>query len=509
MILSSSHIAACSTTTSRGSMFSSRMFLVLNDPPMMDKDSNEVTTRILNFTLEIIYLLSGEDYTIVKKTSGDCVAPSSHESGGWSQSPIIEPAPHSRIHERNNKQKILELLHKMAELLTGEVPIRCQDVAVYFSMEEWEYVEEHKDLYEEFMMEDPQPLTSPENPSKNSEGNFMLPLNYKVEDEDIMKCSSGENLITLNVHQGLYSKDRSYNPANHEDTSPGQSQIVNTSQEGGKRFRCGECGKQVTKRRIHTVEKLFPCSECGKCFTSKSTLARHQRSHTGEKPYSCSECGKSFTIKSTLVTHERIHTGEKPYSCSICGKCFTYKSHLVTHERSHTGEKPYPCKECGKYFVDKSTLVRHEKSHKGEKPYSCSLCGKCFTSRSILGRHHRTHTGEKPYSCSECGKCFINKSGLVTHERIHTGEKPYSCSECGKCFISKSHLVTHQRIHTGEKPYSCSECQKCFTKKSHLVTHERIHIGEKQYSCSVCGKCFITKAKLRDHQRSHTGEKLL
>ncbi|XP_075703244.1 gastrula zinc finger protein XlCGF66.1-like [Rhinoderma darwinii] len=145
-------------------MFSSRTFLLLNDPPTMDKDSNEVTTRILNFTLEIIYLLSGKEYTIVKKTWGDCVAPSSHESGGWSRSrtPITEP-PHSRIHEKNIKQKILELLHKMTELLTGEVPIRCQDVAVYFSMEEWEYVEGHKDLYEEVMMEDYRPLTSQDN----------------------------------------------------------------------------------------------------------------------------------------------------------------------------------------------------------------------------------------------------------------------------------------------------------------------------------------------------------
>ncbi|XP_075711310.1 gastrula zinc finger protein XlCGF66.1-like [Rhinoderma darwinii] len=141
-------------------MFSSRTFLLLNDPPTMDKDSNEMTTRILNFTLQIIYLLSGEDYTIVKKTSGDCVAPSSHESGGWSRSPITEPPPHSRIHEKNNKQKILELLHKMTDLLTGEVPVRCQDVAVYFSMEEWEYVEEHKDLYKEVMMEDNRPRTS-------------------------------------------------------------------------------------------------------------------------------------------------------------------------------------------------------------------------------------------------------------------------------------------------------------------------------------------------------------
>ncbi|XP_075700742.1 uncharacterized protein LOC142665081 [Rhinoderma darwinii] len=116
----------------------------------MDKDWNEMSRRILDFTLEIIYLLSREEYTIVKKTSGDCTTPIIHESGGWSsgQSPITEPPPHSRIHEK----KILELIYKMTELLTGEVPIRCQDVTVYFSMEEWEYLEGHKDLYEEVMM---------------------------------------------------------------------------------------------------------------------------------------------------------------------------------------------------------------------------------------------------------------------------------------------------------------------------------------------------------------------
>ncbi|XP_075699337.1 gastrula zinc finger protein XlCGF66.1-like isoform X2 [Rhinoderma darwinii] len=124
----------------------------------MDKDRNEMSRRILDFTLEIIYLLSGEEYTIVKKASGDCTTPIIHESGGWSssQSPITEPPPHSRIPEK----KILELIYKMTELLTGEVPIRCQDVTVYFSMEEWEYLEGHKDLYEEVMMENYRPRTS-------------------------------------------------------------------------------------------------------------------------------------------------------------------------------------------------------------------------------------------------------------------------------------------------------------------------------------------------------------
>ncbi|KAG9463717.1 hypothetical protein GDO78_021245 [Eleutherodactylus coqui] len=118
---------------------------------------------ILNLTLEILFQLTGEDYTVVKKTSSDdCQAP---VCDGWERpmSPIPRPPPHPLIHEDINVQKILELANKMIKLMTGEVPIRCQDVAVYFSMEEWEYLEGHKDLYKEAMMETRQPLPSPGN----------------------------------------------------------------------------------------------------------------------------------------------------------------------------------------------------------------------------------------------------------------------------------------------------------------------------------------------------------
>ncbi|XP_066434782.1 oocyte zinc finger protein XlCOF8.4-like [Eleutherodactylus coqui] len=430
----------------------------------MAENRKEITRRILDFTLEILYLLTGEDYTIVKKTSGDGVTPIIHlqESGGWSRShfPITEPP--SPIHE----QKILELTNKMMELLAGEVPIRCQDVAVYFSMEEWEYIGGQKDLYEEVMMENCWPLTSQdgasrrnppercprplysqdcpeedpdvpedhqeedltiikveveeermmddhpwmrhmneelpvdvttENPSKNAEGNFMLSVSYKVEDEDLPQHSSQENLLTLNVHPGLHITDLSYNPPNHEEPPPDRLQIV--CLDGKKSFQYNEQ------------------------FIKSSGLYTHRRSHTVEKTYSCSECEKSFIKKSHLDRHKKTHTGEKPYACAECGKCFLDKSSLVIHERSHTGEKPFSCSECGKCFSKKSNLVKHLRIHTGEKPYSCSLCGKRFTNKSDLVKHGRTHTGEKPYSCSFCSKCFTDKSGHVKHERSHTGVK--------------------------------------------------------------------------------------
>ncbi|XP_075071605.1 gastrula zinc finger protein XlCGF66.1-like [Mixophyes fleayi] len=141
-----------------------RVALFLYKTLRMDMSRSHMTDRILNLTLEIIYLLTGEDNTVEKKTSSECETPGCHPqvSGGLSktQNPIAVPPSHSLIHYRDNDQKILELTNKIIQLVTEEVPIRYQDVTVYFSMEEWELLERHKGLCEDMMMENHRPLTS-------------------------------------------------------------------------------------------------------------------------------------------------------------------------------------------------------------------------------------------------------------------------------------------------------------------------------------------------------------
>ncbi|XP_077109990.1 uncharacterized protein LOC143766305 isoform X2 [Ranitomeya variabilis] len=526
------------------------------DPPRMDLDRDKMAERILHLTVKILFRLTGEDYTVVKKTSSERCQDTVSEGWGRPLSPITGPPPHPLIQEDSNDQKILELAYKIIELLTGEVPIRCQDVAVYFSTEEWEYLEEHKDLYK-VMMEVPQPLSSPDLSSKRTTPERCprppLPQDCKQEDPNVPQDHQGEDLTHINTTETYVRGDewceeeiptdnppddcaRSFEAhwmsldykeddygipqdtyeehvlipnialqSNYLSSDSLEQVLTSDSSQNVKKNKCNRRG--AVNQRGHTWKKPFSCSECGKCFNRKSNLNKHKKSHTGEKPFFCEECGKCFSEKSGLFRHQRTHTGAKPFSCSECGKYFSWKPNLIKHMKTHTGEKPFPCEECGKCFGEKSALFQHHRIHTGAKPFSCSECGKCFTRKAHLIKHLKTHTEKKLFSCEECGKCFSENASLLRHQRVHIGEESFSCSECGKCFNKKSYLLKHESRHTGEKPYSCSVCGKCFKQTTDLVKHEKIHTVEKLFSCSECGKCCNTESNLSRHLEIHTETK--
>ncbi|XP_069835642.1 oocyte zinc finger protein XlCOF7.1-like isoform X2 [Dendropsophus ebraccatus] len=189
-------------------------------------EETHMADQILRLTLEILHLLTGEEY-IIMKTSSDCKM-SGSVVARWkeAQGPIIELHPLSLMPEKTNEQKILELTHKMMELLTGEVPIRCQDVAVYFSMEEWEYVEGHKDLYRDAMMEDQPPLTVSVLPGG---GAMRCPLICMKEEPIWGGSLSNHHNYTFSDHTEQYPSSRvkdktassdERNPSNTEMCTP-------------------------------------------------------------------------------------------------------------------------------------------------------------------------------------------------------------------------------------------------------------------------------------------------
>ncbi|PIO13132.1 hypothetical protein AB205_0132110 [Aquarana catesbeiana] len=415
--------------------------------------------NILNLALEILSLLTREDCEVVMKNSTEHDTPRRHHQTSTrcrrGQNSITIPPTLSLIPERQNEQKILELTTMMVHLLTGEVPIRCQDVTVYFSMDEWEYLEVHKDLYKDVMMENQPPLTSPD----------------------------------------------------HE----GEDNRTKRKSRGGKSYLCSECGQSFKRRdhleshvRLHTGE-TFPCDECGKCFVQKFKLKAHLRTHTGEKLHTCTECGKSFSRKYRLMKHLITHTDGNPYTCPDCGLSFNQKSDFWTHQKVHLVKSSLSCSECGIFFNTRTELAIHQRAHAGKEIYSCSECGLLCVSKYRLIIHQRSHTGERPYACSQCQKAFILKSELTIHQRSHTGEVPFSCPECGKGFTRHGNLTSHMKVHTGEKPFSCPECGKSFSRRNELVMHLSVHTGDYRFSCLVCGKGFSHKEKFSRHQRTHTG----
>ncbi|XP_069469176.1 zinc finger protein 793-like isoform X3 [Ambystoma mexicanum] len=174
----------------------------------------------------------------------------------------------------------------------------------------------------------------------------------------------------------------------------------------------------------------------------------------------------------------------------------------------------FSCPECLKCFNKKSNLIRHRTTHTGDRPYQCNLCDKNFNKKSNLIRHQRTHSTERVFKCCECESKFDRLADLHKHQKTHVGDQAYACNDCKKMFSRKSNLVRHQiQYHSlgdikpklemliqQDRTFVCNTCDKSFCQMSDLNTHLQTHSGDRPYSCNECNLTFNDKSNLLYHK---------
>ncbi|XP_077321830.1 uncharacterized protein LOC143955614 isoform X2 [Lithobates pipiens] len=496
-------------------------------------EKSTIMERIFDLTLEIICLLTGESFPAVKKF-GDHMT-------------ITVPPLHSLTPEKHKKRKILEVTEKMMELLTGEVPIRCQDVTVYFSMEEWEYLEGHKDLYKDVMMDNQPPLTSPDGSSNgNPPERCSCPLYSTNPHHDQVDGSSNVNPPERGLHP-LYSRDSTQEDQHLPHHKVDGSSNVNPPER---------CPRLLYSRNPTQEDHTIPHHHQGEELMDIKAEVKKEELETyalGDQKFK-EEVEMTDKVKqdefSLDIGSDGSSNGNPPERCPrpLYSRDSTQEGHTIPHHHQHEEqmymkvevkeeeEETYvmgyqeSTEEVGMVVTMKreesASDLNTDGSSNGNPPERCPrpLYSRDSTQEGhTIPHHHQVEDlinikveakEEEEQTCTrgdqqskvtvkeEEASLDLSRGGRDVQDTSKGHPVIPPGSNAANAGIEKGNI--HSRSNN-EKLFSCPECGKCFTWKGDLLRHQRIHTGERPFSCSECGKCFTQKANLIVHKRFHTG----
>ncbi|KAM5135098.1 uncharacterized protein ACMZJ9_017708 [Mantella aurantiaca] len=474
-------------------------------------------------------------------------------------------APHMGSYKRQRTRKLLSQIVDIVCLVAGEdlklvkknedlskfyqkeeqIPVRYQDVAVFFTREEWDYIEENEDIYKKEILSDPNEskedqmedfIDDFEEDADITDDHFFKLLEVSSQGHSPGAAPVGRKrkkllmppmpCVSEYVPEGHGHEDRDWDN-NRTCKSEYFSDIDDTGDEDGGCLRPldPDVAKEETVSDSYDLKPTIKREECSQ-EVSTGWNTTHDSHETSGPVLWIAEDGTTSThwmprhgspSDTPIVKRSRGRQKKLLKQLIVRSDTGGFMPNMAHNHMEHlkgrlrntpasdcaSNQRPSEgtlwCDLCNERFYSTAELETHQVTHVRGTLLRCEDCAEIFDTTSDLEKHKAKEHGKLRYPCEVCGLQYNYRSQYIIHQRTHTGEKPFCCKECGQAFGHKCSLLIHMRKHSGSSLFECGRCGKLLDTEQALEKHRKLRF------CVNCKKCFTRRA-LRLHLKTHSPE---